>query len=56
MLTFITSKLNTSSVPKSLLTCIEMIGVNYTFLNFPFLFYSEATRLEISEEEGCLVI
>lgn len=32
-----------------------MVGVNYTFLNFPFLLYSEATRLMVSEEDGCLI-
>jgi hypothetical protein len=50
-----TSKVNSSAIPKSLLLSLELVGVNYSFYNFSFLFDSVISRMEVSEEWGCLV-
>lgn len=39
------TKLTNSAIPKSLLMSLELVGVNYSFYNFPFLFDSVLDRL-----------
>lgn len=45
ILSFATSKLNSSVIPKSLISSLGVVGIDYSFFNFPFLFEAVISRL-----------